>query len=219
MPARLTFHEELRELGDSLLAMGDIVGAAVETAVSSLVSGDRERAQDLVDGDDRVNGLQAQITRDTLKLLATQQPMATDLREVLAVFSIAADLERMADHAKGICKIALRLDGRPTGHSGDHLSQMGSLVRELLAKAFDAFNARDEMAAQTVARRDDEVDALYEVIYDEIVASMVADRGGVKSTDRLLWAAKSLERCGDHITNICEWIVFLSTGNVVELNP
>ena len=169
MPTRVTFHAELRILADSLLAMADLAGAALENSCRALLSHDHDASEAVIAGDEQVNELHGQITRGTLELVATQQPMASDLREVLAIFSIATDLERIGDHAKGISKIALRLDTAPADQSGVRLAELADLVRGLLGEVVDAFVHRDPEAARAVARRDDEVDSMYTHVYEQML--------------------------------------------------
>lgn len=219
MPTRVTFHAELRLLEDSLLAMADLVGAALERSSRGLLAQEYDESAAVIAGDEQVNDLHGQITRGTLELIATQQPLASDLREVLAIFGIATDLERIGDHAKGISKIALRLEVPPAVQSGVLLAELTDLVRGLLGDIVDAFVHRDPESARAVARRDDEVDLMYGLMYDQMIKGMQATPSAVGPGESLLWVAKSLERCGDHVTNIAEWVVFQATGDVVELNP
>ena len=218
MPQRVAFHEDLRVLEDDLLAMADRVGSLIERSVRALLQMNNAAASDVVDTDDKINDLFVRIEKQALEIIATQQPLATDLREILAILAIATDLERIADHAKGIGKITQRIDRLPESNALVHIDQMNALVRELLAQEMDAFVERNPQTAREVASRDDEVDKLYWVIYEEILDDMSLERSSIKEGERLLWVAKSLERCGDHVTNIGERVVFLTTGEHVELN-
>lgn len=218
MPTRVAFHGELRVLEDSVLEMADIVGRALLRAAEALLAHDIEGSEQVIRDDERVNELHGQITRSSMELLATQQPMASDLREVLAIFSIATDLERMGDHAKGIGRVGLRLTGVPWDYSSVHLAELAETVKSILADAVDAFVHRAPEAARRVAERDDEVDRTYRVAYTDLIRTMEANPAAVGPGESLLWAAKSLERSGDHVTNIAEWVVFMATGELVELN-
>ncbi len=217
MPTRIVFHGDMQRLEDNLLRLGDTVGSAIEQAVQALTERDLGLAQEIQLNDERINELYARIERDVLQLIATQQPMASDLRELLAVFAIANDLERMGDYAKGIALITLRLMDSPPV-AANEIPRMARLVRELLAAELQAFVHRDDQTARDVARRDDEVDALYEQVYSRLLGLMVQDPRGIERMSRMLWVAKSLERAADHVTNIGERVVFLVTGEVVELN-
>ena len=217
MPTREVFHGELRLLEDDLLRLADLVGGAIEQSVRALVDRDSDLAEAVRANDERINDLYARIERESLELIARQQPMAGDLREIMAVFAIATDLERMGDHAKGIAAIALRIMDEPEV-AVKEIPRMAELVREILAGELDAFVRRDDSFARAVASRDDEVDALYDQAYRRLIRLMTEDPQAVERASRMLWVAKSLERTGDHATNIGERIVFLTTGDVVELN-
>ena len=217
MPTRVGFHGEMRLLEDDLLRLADLVGNALERAVEAWAERDSARAQEVKANDERINDLYARIERETLELIATQQPMAGDLREIMAVYAIAADLERIGDYAKGIANIALRVLNEPPVPANE-IPQMLTLVRELLAAELDAFLRRDGEAARMAAARDDEVDALYSQVYRRLIRLMTEDPACVERASRVMWAAKSLERAADHVTNIGERVVFLATGEVVELN-
>jgi phosphate transport system protein len=217
MPTRVGFHAEMRLLEDDLLRLGDMVGSAIEQAVQALTERNGDLAHEIKLNDERINGLYAKIERETLELIATQQPMASDLREILAVFAIATDLERIGDYAKGICNIALRVLDEPPVMVNE-IPRMAVMVRELLNGELDAFVRRDAEAARRAAARDDEVDALYGQVYLRLIGVMTEDPQAIERASRLLWAAKGLERAADHITNIGERVVFLITGEIVELN-
>jgi phosphate transport system protein len=217
MPTRVGFHGEMRLLEDNLLRLADMVGNALERAVEAWSERDATRAQEVRANDDRINDLYARIERETLELIATQQPMAGDLREIMAVYAIAADLERIGDYAKGIASIALRVIHEPPVPANE-IQLMLVLVRALLAAELDAFIRRDPEAARRAAARDDEVDALYSQVYRRLIQLMTEDPTCVERASRVMWAAKSLERAADHVTNIGERVVFLATGEVVELN-
>lgn len=217
MPTRVVFHGEMQSLEDNLLRLGDMVGIAIEQSVQALTERDIGLAQEIQRNDERVNELYARIEREVLQLIATQQPLASDLREILSVFAIANDLERMGDYAKGIATITLRLMDSPPV-AANEIPRMARLVREILAAELQAFVRRDDQSARDVAHRDDEVDALYGQVYNRLVSLMVEDPSGIERMSRMLWVAKSLERAADHVTNIGERVVFLATGDVVELN-
>ena len=218
MPTRLAFHEGLRALEDNLLGMADVVSHAIERSIQALEARDPELAREVIDGDERINDLYTRVERETLELIATQQPLATDLREILAIGAIATDLERIGDHAKGIAVVALRAMNEPPFWPVVEIPRMADLVRELLAEELTTFVQRDEAGARRVAARDDEVDGLYSQVYDRLIAAMTEDRTLISRASRLMWVAKSLERIGDHVTNIGERVVFLKTGELVELN-
>jgi phosphate transport system protein len=207
----------MRLLEDDLLRLGDLVSNAIDRAVRALLERDTGLAEEVRADDERINDLYARIERESLQVIATQQPMAGDLREIMAVFAIATDLERMGDHAKGIAIVALKVSEEPALEVNE-IPQMAALVRELLTAELEAFVRRDTEAARAVALRDDEVDALYGRAYHRLIRVMTEDPQAVERASRLLWVAKGLERTADHVTNIGERVVFLATGEVVELN-
>lgn len=218
MFTRSTFDHELATLNDDVVAMADLVGRAVRQAVRALALRQPDLAHEVLSGDDRINHLWAKIERQTLEVIATQQPMATDLRVILGAVAISTDLERMGDHAKGIAGIALKVmhDGRM--NMPVLIQQMADLVCALLAGQVEAYINTDATAARAVALRDGELDTLYEQVYRQLIEGMTRDPETIPSGERLLWVAKSLERMGDHITNIGERIVFIRTGEIIELN-
>jgi phosphate transport system protein len=207
----------MRLLEDDLLRLADLVGNALERSVTAWSERDAALAMEVQTNDERINDLYARVERETLQLIATQQPMAGDLREIMAVYAIATDLERIGDYAKGIATIALRVLNEPPVPATE-IQQMVVLVRQLLDHELDAFMRRDPDAARRAAARDDEIDGLYSQVYRRLIRLMTEDPACVERASRVMWAAKSLERAADHVTNIGERVVFLATGEVVELN-
>jgi phosphate transport system protein len=208
----------MRVMETDLLAMADLVSNSIDNAVRALLHHDHALATAVIDDDNPINDLFQRIEREILEVIATQQPMAKDLREVLAIFAIATDLERIGDYAKGIAKVTRRSDAPYQAPALVLIDQMRALVREVLASEMDSFIHRDPEAARAAAARDDEIDQIYVNVYEETFAGMMADREAIKPNENLLWAAKGLERCGDHVTNIGERVVFLTTGLYEELN-
>jgi phosphate transport system protein len=218
MATRLAFDTELRDLQDELVAMADVVGRSIRQAIQALTERNAELAHAAIASDERINEFWVSIERLTLQIIATQQPMATDLREILAIHAIATDLERIGDYAKGIASIALRMLDEPEPEPLHDIAQLADLVCELLDAEITAFVQRDPASARAAALRDNEVDALYHRIYRQLIARMTRQPQTINATERLLWTSKSLERMGDHTTNIGERVVFVATGEIVELN-
>jgi phosphate transport system protein len=216
---RLTFQEHLRTLQDGLLAMGDRVADAVGESVRALAERDEALAHQIIAGDQEVNAAQRHLEEQALVLIATQQPLATDLRIIVAVLSISQDLERMADHAKGIATIGLDLMRQPLLKPLIDIPRMAQIDQEMIRGQLDAFIRHDADAARELARRDDEVDGLYDQVYRELLTYMLEDPRTITRANPLLWVAHNLERIGDRTTNIGERVVFLVTGEIVELNP
>lgn len=215
---RQTFDEHLSRTRDDLLAMGDMVDQAIEKSVQALINRDVNLAQKVIDDDERVNQALRNIQENCEVLIATQQPMATDLRFIIAIFSIATELERMGDYAEGIARLAIRLaDELPLKPYID-IPRMTQKARELLRGQLQAFVDHDEDAARAFGRGDDEIDNLYTQVYRELLLFMVQDPTTITRATHLLWVAHNLERIGDRTTNLGEQVVYLVTGQVEELN-
>lgn len=218
MGLREGFDRELERLKDAVLVLGSHVEDAIAASVTALRERDIEGSRRVIAQDRLVNESRFEIEADALTLIATQQPMARDLRIIAAVLDIASELERMGDYAKGISRITLMLDGRPFGGPMLELTGMASITRDMLHESLDAFARGDAVLAQAVPERDDEVDALYNQIYRELIGGIVADPSSIGRANHLLWAAHNLERAADRVTNICERVVFTVTGEMVEMD-
>lgn len=211
------FHQELRHLQEELLVMSSMVEKAIERSVASLKTRDRVLARQVIHDDRNVNQQRFRIEEACLLLIATQQPMASDLRTLAAILNIITDLERMGDHAAGIAKIALLVASEPPLKPLIDIPRMAEIAREMLHGSLDAFLKRDVAEAQRIALRDDEVDQLYDQVYRELLTFMMADPGTIDRATHLLWVAHNLERIADRVTNICERVLFLVSGKMVEM--
>ncbi len=216
---RETFEEQLKGLQEDLLAMGDMVDRAIERSIQALADQDVKLAQKIIDDDDLINQAQREIEEKCLVLIATQQPMASDLRVIASVSSIATELERMGDHAEGIGKITLLMADQPLLKPLIDIPRMAEKGRSMLRQQLEAFVRRDIELARSVASGDEEVDALYDQIYRELLVFMMNDPRTISRATHLLWVAHNLERIADRTTNIGERVIFLVTGQVEELNP
>ncbi|HXV97339.1 MAG TPA: phosphate signaling complex protein PhoU [Anaerolineae bacterium] len=216
MTIRVAFDQALHELRDDVLQMGSMVDTAVDNAVRALKEGNSALAGQVIAEDDKINDLRFDIEEDTVKLIARQQPVAGDLRIILAAMNIALDLERMGDHAKGIAVIVQRMGGEPPVKPLIDIPRMAAISRDMLRQSLDAFLAEDTAQAQAIAQRDDEVDQLYTEIFQELVEIIAADTTLITRAMFLLFAAHNLERIADRVTNICERVIFLSTGRLSE---
>jgi phosphate transport system protein len=216
---RATLERELQSVQDNLLAIGGLVDQAIERAMRSLERRDGRLAQEIVAGDAEVNALRFRIEEDCLTLIATQQPAAGDLRIVMATFSIVSDLERMADHAAGIARTVLRMGDEPLLKPLIDMPRMAEVCRQMLRESLQAFVDRDVEAAGRIARQDDVIDGLYQQVFRELLSFMVEDPRTTTRALYLLFSAHNLERIGDRITNIVERIIFMSSGEMRELNP
>jgi phosphate transport system protein len=216
---RETFEDQLRGLQDELLAMGALVDRAIERSIQALADGDVKMAQEIIDDDALINQAQREIEERCLVLIATQQPMASDLRVIASVSSIATELERMGDHAEGIGKITLLIADQPLLKPLIDIPRMAEKGRSMLRQQLEAFVRRDVEMARNSANGDEEVDALYDQIYRELLIFMMNDPRTISRATHLLWVAHNLERIADRTTNIGERVIFLVTGQVEELNP
>ena len=214
---RGTLERELEHVRSDILRMGSMVESAIERSVESLKNRDAELAQQVINDDEEINQLRYTIEEHCLQLIATQQPTASDLRMIIAATHIAVELERMADHAEGTAEITKRIYQEPLLKPLIDIPIMALVARSMLHAALDAFVAHDAEAAQKVAARDDEMDALYQQVFRELLTYMLEDPRNISRATYLLWVAHNLERIGDRVTNICERIVFMTTGRLEEL--
>ncbi len=215
---RETFERELYKLQDELLILGDMVEQAVRESVEALRCRDLEAARRIYTNDQLINEKRYAIEQECLGLMATQQPMARDLRLLAAVLEIITELERIGDYAKGICRITLLLGNEPLVKPLIDIPKMADIGLDMLHRSLTAFIARDAEAARAIPKEDDQVDALYNQVYHELIDIMIADPHVVDRANLLMWAAHNLERLADRVTNICERIVFVVTGDIIEMD-
>ena len=215
---RETFERELLRLQDEVLFLGSMAEQAVQDAVTALRQMDRKSARAIRKGDQQINEKRYQIEHETLVAIATQQPMARDLRLLAAILEIITELERIGDYAKGIAGIVLMLDKEDVEIPKGDLKRMADLGMDMLHRALGAFLARDADTARAITPEDDKIDALYNKIYRKLLKQMMADPSTVDNATRMMWAAHNLERMGDRVTNICERVVFVVTGEIKELD-
>ncbi|MCJ7535169.1 MAG: phosphate signaling complex protein PhoU [Anaerolineales bacterium] len=215
---RETLDRALRALLDELLVLGDMVADAVRTAVSSLKERDLAASQNVYLADEEINIKHFEIEDRCITLIATQQPMAKDLRLLAAVIEISAELERMGDYAKGIAKINLLLGTEPLIKPLIDIPRMADLGLDMLHRALGAFVAGDAETAREIPKEDDQIDGLYNQVYRELVTYMIADTSTIDRANFLLWAAHNLERLADRVMNICERTIYMVTGEMRELD-
>lgn len=217
--SRETLDREMRAIKDEVLRMGSLVASQINAAIEALVAHDAEAATAAIVGDGRINEAQRHIASLITTTIATQQPVARDLRFLLSLDHVAYELERMGDHAASVAKQARKLAPHPPLKKYVDLPRMGELAAEQVRGVLHALVDLDTSNAREVAARDDEMDALYHAIFDEVVGLMREDTGNVERGTRFLFAAHYLERIGDRVTNIAEDVVFLATGDIEDLNP
>ena len=218
-PAREMLDRELREIKDDILRMGSDVEESIRAAIAALVAHDASAATAVIMGDGRINEMQREVSGLITRTIATQSPVARDLRFLLALDHVGYELERMGDHAASVAKQVRKLAPEPPLKQYIDLPAMGELAAQLLGAILRALVDVDVDAARSVAARDDEVDTLYHRTFDEALTLMRADPDNVDRGTRILFAAYDLERIGDRVTNIAEDVVFLASGEIEDLNP
>ncbi|MBI3743856.1 MAG: phosphate signaling complex protein PhoU [Chloroflexi bacterium] len=214
---RVSFDQELRRLQDELMALGSMVEKAVIKSVDALKRRDFAASRQVVDDDKRLNEKRYEIEEACVRLLATQQPMAADLRTIISVLHINTDLERMGDYAAGIGKINLFIGDQPLIKPLVDIPRMMDIVLDMLRRSLDAFVKRDVAAAREVVKKDDEVDALHDQVYRELITYMLQDPRNINQATYLTWVAHNLERIADRSTNICERVIYTATGKMEEI--
>lgn len=216
--SREQFHKGLQGLQDGVLEMGSMVDRQIERAMQALIDRDIPLAEAVIRDDAEVNRTRFYLDNICLSLLAMQAPMASDLRLIVSVLSMITDLERMGDHAEGNAKIVLLMRDEPLVKPLVDIPAMASIARTMLKDVLDAFVQRDADAAYRVGAMDDEVDALNDRVYRDLVDIMVKDPSTVEACTHLLWTAHNLERIADRSTNIAERVVFTATGMLPEMD-
>ena len=185
--------------------------------LESLKQRDTEKAKIIYKNDIKINQKRFQIENDTLTTIATQAPMATDLRILASVLDVASELERMGDYAKGIARINLRMGNKPLLKPLIDVPRMAEITVDMLHRALDAFIHQDVELARNIPNDDDMVDALYNQVYRELLTFMISDPSTIDQATYLLWVAHNLERTADRVTNICERTLFVETGELLEI--
>jgi phosphate transport system protein len=206
----------LNMLRDKILIMGGAAENAIERALRAIIERDSGLAEQVIRDDDRIDQTELEIDDLCIDALVLQQPTASDLRFVVGVAKAAPNVERIADHAVNIAKHALVLNNEPQMRSYIDLPKMGKITQEMLVDGLDAFTAVDSDKAWDVIKRDDEVDALYRRIFDELQERMMEDPATVPRAVQVIFVAKHLERIADYVTNICELVVYMKRGAVIK---
>ena len=214
---RESFDRHLNELQDEVLILGSMVDKAINRSTEALKKRDLELAKQVAANDLRINQKRLDIEERCIELIVTQQPVASDLRVIIAVLNIIIDLERIGDHAEGIANIALMLGDEPPLKPLVDLPRMAEKARDMLRRSLDAFIKRDAEAARKISDEDDEVDNLYDQVFRELLTFMMEDPRTLTRATRLIWVAHNLERSADRVTNICERVVFVVTGKMEEI--
>ena len=218
MEMRTVFHKRLRQIQDEILVMGSMVGKAILRSVEALKDRDINLAQHIVDDDLLINKKRFEIEERCIELIATQQPMATDLRIIAAILNIITEIERIGDYAVGIARIVILIGGEPPLKPLVDIPLMAEKTTDMLNRSLDAFIHRNAEAAKKIAKEDDMLDNLYDQVFRELLIIMAEDPKTITRATRLIWTAHNLERAADRVTNICERVVFIVTGKMEEIS-
>ena len=215
---REDFDQQLNVLQQEVESLGGFVGKSIHRAVDALKRRDLVSSQEVVNDDDYIDRKRFEIEDLCVDLIATQQPMARDLRAIIALMHIVVELERMGDYAEGIAKISLAMGEAPPLKPLIDIPRMADKASTMLSDSIDSLLNRDMVKANHVCQADDEVDALYDQVYRELLLFMIEDPATIQRATYLLWVAHDLERIADRATNIAERVIFLVTGKMVEVN-
>ena len=214
---RETLDRKTQELLDEILLLGSMVEEAIINSVDSLKNRDIETSQRVYQGDIEINKKRYEIENETLILIATQQPMARDLRVMASILEIAGELERIGDYAKGIALINVRIGDDPLIKPLIDVPRMAKITADMLHRALGAFVNNDLETARLIPQEDDTVDALYNQVYRELLTFMISDPSTIDNATFLIWVAHNLERAADRVTNICERTLFVESGELIEI--
>lgn len=217
MMLRKTFEHEIQQVKDDVLLLGSMVEQAILHSVDSLKKRDLKAAREVLSSDNLINQKRFEIENKLMILIATQQPMAHDLRLLASCMEIISELERMGDYAKGIANINLRMGDEPLLKPLIDIPRMAEKDVDMLHRALTAFVNEDIETAKALPVEDDEVDALYNQVYRELMTFVIQDPKTMERANWLLWVAHNLERVADRVTNICERTVFIATGEMSEI--
>jgi len=217
MEIRTTYHKKLRLIQDDILAMASMVEKAITSSVEALKDRNLEMAHQIIADDQKVNRRRFEIEEKCIQLIATQQPMASDLRAIICVLNIITEIERIGDYAEGIAKIVIEIGNEPPLKPLIDIPRMADKVVDMLHRSLDTLVNRDADASKQIANEDDEVDNLYDQVFRELLTFMIEDPKTITRATRLIWVAHDLERSADRVTNICERVVYLVTGKMEEI--
>lgn len=217
---RNNLEKRISLLTSELAEVGTLVEKQIYDSIIALKSNDLELANEIIKNDDKVDLINRRVEEKCLKLMATESPLATDLRKIFATSKIVTDLERMADYAVDICKITKRVSNLNIDLDREYeaIKNMFEVLKVMIKKSIDAFIYGDAEEALEICKLDDEVDNIYRSLFTEVLKDMAKDEDMINKGTQILFVSKYLERVGDHVTNICEWIIFSTKGDYVDLN-
>ncbi|EMP1874275.1 TPA: phosphate signaling complex protein PhoU [Enterococcus faecium] len=216
---RTQFEEELLNLHNQFYEMGMMVSSAVHKSVRAYIKHDKILAQEVIENDININNMETRLEKKSFEMIALQQPVTTDLRMIITVMKASSDLERMADHAVSVAKSTIRVKGQTRiPEIEKEISDMSDYVKKMVDNVLVAYVKTDEKDARTIANMDQRVNDYFNRIYNATIKNMQENPETVISGTDYLNVVSYLERIGDYVTNICEWIVYLATGKITELN-
>ncbi len=214
---RGTLDRELQRIYDNIVLMGAMLEKAIRRSIQALQDRDVELARQIIADDSEINKLRYETEEQCLTLIATQQPVAGDLRSIIAAMHIAVELERMADHAEGNAHLVLRMADEPLLKPLIDIPKMADIACDMLNASLESFTKQKPKTAKKAAKKDDRIDQLYDQVFRELLTYMIQDPRNINRATYLLWVAHNLERIGDRVTNISERVVFMATGKMKEL--
>jgi len=217
METRTSYHKQLERAEEDVLAMGDMVAKAIERAIEALKKRDLTLAHQIIADDSQVDKQRYSIEEKCIELIATQQPMASDLRIIVAILNIIVELERIGDYADGIAKIVIMVGDEPPLKPLIDIPRMGEITIEMINNSIRSFAGRDVELAMRVVSMDSVVDGLYDQVFRELLTFMMVDPKTTNRATRLVWVAHNLERAADRATNICERVVLTVSGRIEEI--
>lgn len=215
---RKTFENEIQQLKSEILALGMRVAESLLQSVEALKNRDLAAAQQIIDADKQINEKRFALENQTMIVIATQQPMAHDLRLLASILEVITELERMGDYAKGIARVCQRLEGVDIPIPSREFERMAEITVSMLHRSLSAFVNEDAALAHQIPDEDEQVDELYNTVYRGLITSMIEHPEWIDHANLLLWVAHNLERAADRVTNICERTVFIATGELLEMD-
>ncbi len=217
MEIRTVFHKKLREIQDDVLLMGSMVEKAILSSIQALKERDLGLAEQVIADDKNINNKRFEIENKCIQLIVTQQPMASDMRFIMAVANVITELERIGDYGEGIAKIVIMIGDEPPLKPLVTIPRMAEKMVDMLHRSLEAFVNHDADAARQIVNEDNEVDHLYDELYRVLISFMLEDPKTITRATRLIWVSHNLERAADRVTNICERVVFTVTGKMEEI--
>jgi phosphate transport system protein len=218
MMLRKSFENEIQQVKDDVLLLGSMVEQAILDSVETLKKRDIEGSRQILELDKKINAKRFEMENQVMILIATQQPMAHDLRLLASILEIISELERMGDYGKGIANINIRMGDQPLLKPLIDIPRMAQKGADMLHRALTAFINEDVETARAIPQEDDEIDGLYNQVYRELMVFVIQDPKTIERANWLLWAAHNLERVADRVTNICERTIFIATGELMEID-